>query len=73
MDSYKVNAHNKNYEFWQCDPLAIHLYTEEVAFQKLDDMLYNPLAEQWNLANDSSDYYYSSARFYEQDEKSFLF
>jgi hypothetical protein len=27
---------NKQHEFWQRDPLAILLYSREVAFQKLD-------------------------------------
>lgn len=33
--SYKVDAENKKQEFWQRDSLAIHLYSREVAFQKL--------------------------------------
>jgi REP element-mobilizing transposase RayT len=73
LDNFKVNAHNKYYEFWQRDPLAIHLYTKDVAFQKLHYSHYNPLAEHWNLAMDPSDYTYSSAKFYEQGIKSFAF
>jgi REP element-mobilizing transposase RayT len=42
---YKTDALNKEHEFWQRDPLAIHLYTKKVAFQKLDYIHYNPLAE----------------------------
>ena len=70
---YKVNAHNKKYEFWQRDPLAIHVYTKEVAFQKLDYTHFNPLAEHWSLASDPTEYYYSSARFYEQGDERFPF
>lgn len=29
------HAENKKHEFWQRDSLAIHLYSREVAFQKL--------------------------------------
>ena len=35
LSSYKVDAENKKHEFWQRDSLAIHLYSREVAFQKL--------------------------------------
>jgi hypothetical protein len=33
----------------------------------------NPLAEHWQLATDPCDYFYSSARFYEQGIKQFSF
>jgi hypothetical protein len=36
LEAYKVQANNKEYEFWQRDSLAVHLYTKDVAFQKLD-------------------------------------
>jgi REP element-mobilizing transposase RayT len=32
---YAVDAQNKQYEFWQRDSLAIHLYTRRVMLQKL--------------------------------------
>jgi putative transposase len=46
--SYQVEAYNKKHEFWQRDSLAILLYNREVAFQKLDYIHYNPLAELGN-------------------------
>jgi putative transposase len=70
---YKVSANNKSYEFWQRDFLAIRLYTKEVALQKLKYIHNNPLAEQWNLVQDPSDYKYSSARYYELNERNFSF
>ncbi|WP_156522708.1 hypothetical protein [Arachidicoccus ginsenosidimutans] len=70
---YKVNAINKHYEFWQRDPLAIHLFTQEVAYQKLDYLHNNPLAEHWQLVNHPCDYKYSTARFYEDGKKDFSF
>jgi len=65
LDSYKVDAENKEHEFWQRDSLAIHLYSREVAFQKLKYIHNNPLAEHWRLAKDPTEYKYSSARYYE--------
>ena len=70
---YKVNAENKEYEFWQRDSLAIPLFTRKVANQKLKYMHYNPLAEHWQLVKDPCNYKYSSARFYELNEKNFIF
>ena len=70
---YAVEACNKSYEFWQRDPLAVRLYTREVAYQKLDYLHNNPLAEHWQLVKDPCDYKYSSAKFYEKGIKEFSF
>jgi REP element-mobilizing transposase RayT len=73
LSSYKVDAGNKEHEFWQRDSLAIHLYSREVAMQKLKYIHANPLAEHWQLAKDPCEYKYSSARYYELNEKNFSF
>jgi|SRR5688500_6959228 len=73
LNKYSVDSPNKKYEFWQRDSLAIHLFTPEVAFQKLDYVHNNPLAEHWQLAQDPSDYKYSSASYYEQNDTRFSF
>jgi len=44
-----------------------------VAYQKLDYIHYNPVAERWQLVKDPCDYKYSTARFYEQGIKEFAF
>lgn len=71
--SYKTDADNKKHEFWQRDSLAIHLYSQRVAFQKLDYIHCNPLADHWQLAKDSCGYKYSSAKYYEMNLKEFSF
>ena len=73
ISAYKVDADNKKYEFWQRDSLAIPLFTKKVATQKLNYMHNNPLAERWSLVKDPNDYKYSSARYYELNEKNFPF
>lgn len=73
LEGYAVSAPNKQYEFWQRDPMAIHLYTQKVAYQKLDYIHNNPIAGNWRLANDPCNYKYSTANFYERDEKDFSF
>jgi putative transposase len=73
LTPYQVDAANKRHEFWQRDSLAIPLFTRKVALQKLNYLHNNPLADHWNLVKDPSDYAYSSAKYYERNEKNFLF
>lgn len=73
LKSYAVDAINKKHEFWQRDPLAIELYSPNVAFQKLTYLHNNPLAERWQLVKEPSDYLYSSASFYENGITNFSF
>jgi len=73
LQKYAVTATNKQYEFWQRDSLAVHLYTQDVAYQKLEYIHLNPLAEHWNLVTDPCDYYYSTAAFYEKNAPNFPF
>ncbi len=73
LEDYKVEASNKRYEFWQRDSLAVHLYTPEVMYQKLDYIHANPVAKRWQLVNDPCDYKYSTARFYEKDIADYSF
>ena len=73
LNSYAVTAANKKYEFWQRDSLAIHLYNQEIAYQKLDYIHYNPLAGNWLLVNDPCDYTFSTAKFYMLGTREFSF
>lgn len=73
LAEYAVCAKNKKYEFWQRDSLAVHLYTQKVAYQKLNYIHSNPLAEHWQLVSDPCNYKYSSAKFYEMGEKDYTF
>lgn len=73
LNSFSVDAENKKYEFWQRDSLAIPLFSRKVATQKLDYLHNNPLVEHWSLVKDPCDYKYSSARYYELNEKRFPF
>ena len=73
LTSYAVEANNKSHEFWQRDSLAVPLYTKTMAYQKLDYLHQNPLAEHWSLAKDPCEYKYSTARFYEQGINDFGF
>lgn len=61
---YAVDACNKGYEFWQEDSLAVHLFSKEMAYQKLDYIHYNPCTEYWQLAKEPIDYLFSSEKYY---------
>ena len=71
--SYAVDAHNKSYEFGKRDSLAVHLFSKEVAYQKLDYTHYNPCSEYWQLAKEPVDYLFSPAKYYEMGIKNFTF
>lgn len=73
LSNYAVDTVNKSYEFWQRDSLAVHLYTRDVAYQKMDYIHLNPLATHWQLAKEPCEYQYSSAKFYEKGIKEFSF
>jgi len=45
LEKDKLNAANKSHEFWQRDSLAIELYSQKVAYQKLDYIHLNPMAK----------------------------
>ena len=71
--NYETKATNKKHEFWQRDSLAVHLPNQAIAFQKLEYIHTNPLAEHWQLVQDPSDYKYSSAAYYEKGNCEFEF
>ena len=73
LSLYEVQAKGKLHEFWQRDSLAVLLFTQEVAYQKLDYIHDNPLAEYWRLATNTWEYKYSSASYYEKNENNFPF
>ena len=53
---------------WQCFYMR-----KTLPYQKLDYLQANPLAEHWQLANDTCEYRYSTSKFYEMGENSFSF
>ena len=59
---FRVEAGNKKFEFWQRDSLAVHLYTKEVALQKLEYIHNNPVKA--GLVHKAEEYVYSSAADY---------
>jgi putative transposase len=63
LPHFKVEAKDRDYQFWERNPLGIDLFTEDVFIQKLDYIHLNPVKA--GLCIRPEEYYYSSARFYE--------
>ena len=70
---FAVDSTNKHYEFWQRDSLAIHIYSKDVAFQKLNYIHNNPLSKHWQLVKDPCQYIYSTCNYYETDNITYTF
>ena len=62
LASFKVNKYDREYQFWKRDSLGIELISPAVFEQKLNYIHYNPVKA--GLCINLEDYYYSSARFY---------
>jgi putative transposase len=74
LSAFEVNLKDRQYQFWERNPLSVDLWDAKVVEQKLIYTLNNPLQEKWNLATHPADYWYSSYRFYHggQDDFGFL-
>ena len=65
LNNFKVNESNKLHSFWQRDSLAVEIYSEVVAYQKLDYIHNNPCRGKWMLVDNPVNYHFSSYEFYE--------
>ena len=71
LKNYSVTATDRQYNIWLRDPLAIKVFSRDMASQKLDYMHLNPMQSHWLLCNNPVDYRFSSAIFYEQNVDEF--
>jgi len=71
LEKFSVNASDRNYNFWQRDPLTVLVYSRAMASQKIDYMHFNPLQEHWQLCKMPEAYRFSSASFYENNKDEF--
>lgn len=67
LNNFEVATTDRKYNIWLRDPLAIKVFSREMAVQKLDYMHLNPLQPHWHLCSNPADYRFSSAVFYEQN------
>jgi len=74
LEDFRVATSDREYQFWERNPLKIDLYHPSVLLQKLAYIHANPVQDRWGLSSTPEAYKYSSARFYEDgvDEWGFL-
>ena len=65
LKEFKSSKHDRSFQFWKRDPLAIALTSEKSFLQKLEYIHCNPIQPKWNLAILPEDYRWSSASCYE--------
>ena len=70
---FESDKNDRSYQFWQRDPLAVRIFSREMFIQKLEYIHLNPLQEKWNLADRPENYYWSSAKYYEDGTNIFGF
>jgi len=63
LEKFRVVASDRKYNFWLRDPLAVRVFSRQMASQKLNYMHNNPLQEHWNLSSSPDGYRFSSAAF----------
>ena len=71
LKKFSVKTKDRKYNFWQRDPLAILVFSREMACQKIDYMHFNPSQKHWKLCNSPEEYQFSSASFYECNKDEF--
>ncbi|KAA9038535.1 transposase [Ginsengibacter hankyongi] len=71
LQKYFVNSSDRDYQFWEREPMAKECWTEKFFRQKLNYIHFNPCQQHWNLAASPEEYKWSSARFYETGIKNF--
>ena len=62
LEKFKVDAKDRQYQFWERNPLSIDLYTHDVFMQKLEYIHWNPVKA--GICKLPEEYKYSSAMFY---------
>ncbi len=61
LKKFKVDLADRQYQFWERNPLSIVIYGDEVFYQKAKYIHWNPCMEKWQLAERPEAYKYSSA------------
>ena len=73
LNDYKSTQHDRIYHIWERRPRWIPVRNLEIFKQKMDYIHHNPLQPQWALAGMPTDYDWSSAAYYENNNERFSF
>ena len=71
LERFLVKASDRKYQVWERNPLSVALWNQTVFRQKLDYIHNNPVAA--GLCAFAANYHYSSASFYEKENKTWPF
>ena len=71
LERFKVKAKDRQYQFWERNPLSVDLHSHAVFLQKLEYIHWNPVKA--GLCSLAEEYKYSSAKFYWMGEDEFGF
>ena len=71
LNELLVNAKDRKHQVWERNSLGVPLWSQEVFLQKLEYIHNNPVRA--GLCRYPEDYRYSSARFYEKNERDWDF
>ena len=71
LNEIRVNAKDRNYQVWERNSLGISLWSKPVFNEKLEYIHFNPVKA--GLCQYPENYKYSRARFYEMNEKDWVF
>jgi putative transposase len=55
LEEYATEQKDRNYLFWQRNPLAILITDKKMAGEKLDYMHHNPLQPHWQLCKEPAE------------------
>ena len=61
LEQYRVNLIDRTFQFWERNALSVAIYHNEVYYQKVGYVHWNPCTERWRLAAKPEGYKYSSA------------
>ncbi len=72
LAKFLVQLKDRDYQFWQRNPLYVDLYNNDIVIEKLNYIHNNPIKA--GLCEEDTDYKFSSAKFYKElgDEFEFL-
>ena len=61
LEKFRVDLSDRQYQFWERNPLSVEIYYDKVRWQKAQYIHWNPCVGKWNLAERPEAYKYSSA------------
>ncbi len=64
LGEFRVDAADRQYQFWERNPLSVDLFTDKVFEQKLNYIHENPIQKNWKLCTYPEQYPWSTAAYY---------